>query len=41
MAHSEESITVGSMPVEVLDFTREKYKTRKTVDVLDLPIIKK
>ena len=40
-ALSEQSIANGSMPVECPDFTRGKYKTRKTVDVLDIPIIKK
>ena len=40
-ALSAESIKKGSIPVEVPDFTRGKYKNRKTVDVLDLPVIKK
>ena len=40
-ALSEESIKNGSVPVEFPDFTRGKYKTRKTVDVLDLPAVKK
>jgi hypothetical protein len=40
-ALSEKSIAGGSIPVECPDFTRGKYKTRKTVDVLDLPNIKK
>ncbi len=40
-ALSEQSIAGGSIPVECPDFTRGKYKTRKTVDVLDLPNIKK
>ena len=39
-ALSEQSIAGGSIPVEVPDFTRGKYKERKTVDVLDFPIIK-
>ncbi len=40
-ALSEQSIANGSAPVECPDFTRGKYKTRKTVDVIDLPVIKK
>ena len=40
-ALSEQSIANGSMPVECPDFTRGKYKTRKTVDVLEYPIVKK
>lgn len=40
-ALSEQSIAGGSIPVDFPDFTRGKYKTRKTVDVLDLPVIKK
>ena len=36
-ALSEQSIANGSAPVECPDFTRGKYKTRKTVDVLDFP----
>ena len=40
-ALSEQSIAKGSMPVECPDFTRGKYKTRKTVDVLDLPTIQR
>ncbi len=36
-ALSEESIKGGSVTVDVPDFTRGKYKTRKTVDVLELP----
>ena len=40
-ALSEESIAKGSMPVECPDFTRGKYKTRKTVDVLDIPVVNK
>ncbi|MBR3863516.1 MAG: Gfo/Idh/MocA family oxidoreductase [Clostridia bacterium] len=39
-ALSEQSIKMGSMPVECPDFTRGKYKNRKTIDVLDLPVIK-
>ena len=39
-ALSEESIAKGSMPVECPDFTRGKYKTRKTVDTMDYPIVK-
>ena len=38
-ALSEQSILGGSIPVEVPDFTRGKYKQRKTVDVLDFPKI--
>ncbi len=38
-ALSEESIKKGCMPVEFPDFTRGQYKTRKTVDVLDIPKI--
>ena len=40
-ALSEQSIAQGSMPVECPDFTRGQYKTRKTVDVFDFPVIKK
>ena len=40
-ALSEQSIKGGSIPVECPDFTRGAYKTRKPVDVLDLPIVKK
>ena len=40
-ALSEESIAKGCVPVEFPDFTRGKYKTRKTVDTMDYPIIKK
>ncbi|MBQ8308246.1 MAG: Gfo/Idh/MocA family oxidoreductase [Clostridia bacterium] len=40
-ALSAESIAKGSMPVECPDFTRGKYKTRKTVDCLDIPVVKK
>ncbi len=40
-ALSEQSIAQGSMPIECPDFTRGQYKTRKTVDVFDFPIIKK
>ena len=40
-ALSAQSIAGGSIPVECPDFTRGKYKTRKTVDVLELPVIKK
>ena len=39
-ALSEESIAKGSIPVECPDFTRGKYKTRKTVDTLPFPVIK-
>lgn len=35
-ALSEQSIAQGCMPVECPDFTRGKYKTRKTVDVFEL-----
>lgn len=35
-ALSAKSIENGSMPVECPDFTRGKYKTRKTVDVFDV-----
>ncbi len=38
-ALSAESIAKGSIPVEFPDFTRGRYKDRKTVDVLDLPSI--
>lgn len=40
-ALSEQSIAGGSVPVECPDFTRGKYKTRKPVDVLPLPIVNK
>lgn len=40
-ALSEQSIANGCSCVKFPDFTRGKYKTRKTVDVLDLPVIKK
>ena len=40
-ALSEQSIANGGAPVECPDFTRGKYKTRKTVDVFEYPIIKK
>ena len=36
-ALSAKSIAGGNIPVEFPDFTRGRYKTRKTVDVLDLP----
>ena len=36
-ALSAQSIAGGNIPVEFPDFTRGRYKTRKTVDVLDLP----
>ncbi len=36
-ALSEESIARGSVPVDVPDFTRGKYKERETLDVLELP----
>ncbi|MBR5900633.1 MAG: Gfo/Idh/MocA family oxidoreductase [Clostridia bacterium] len=39
-ALSAKSIQNGSVPVECPDFTRGKYKTRKTVDVLDFPAVK-
>ena len=39
-ALSEKSIAEGSVPVEFPDFTRGKYKTRKTVDTLEYPVIK-
>lgn len=35
-ALSAQSIANGSVPVECPDFTRGKYKTRKTVDVFDV-----
>ena len=38
-ALSEESIKKGSIPVDVPDFTRGKYKIRKIVDVVELPKI--
>ena len=34
---SELSIAQGSMPVDCPDFTRGKYKNRKTVDVFEFP----
>ena len=40
-ALSAQSIAGGSIPVEFPDFTRGRYKSRKTVDVLDLPKVKK
>ena len=40
-ALSETSIANGSVPVECPDFTRGKYKTRKTVDVLTLPVVQR
>lgn len=40
-ALSEESIKRGSVPIDFPDFTRGKYKDRKTVDVLEIPKIKK
>ncbi len=40
-ALSAQSIAKGSTPVECPDFTRGQYKTRKTVDVLDLPKVVK
>ncbi len=39
-ATSEKSIIEGSVPVEFPDFTRGKYKTRKTVDAMEFPVIK-
>ncbi len=36
-ALSAQSIAKGCTPVEFPDFTRGQYKTRKTVDVLELP----
>ena len=39
-ALSEESIAKGCVPVEAPDFTRGKYKTRKTVDTMEYPVIK-
>ena len=36
-ALSAESIAKGSQPIECPDFTRGKYKERKTVDVLEFP----
>jgi hypothetical protein len=35
-ALSEQSIANGSVPVECPDFTRGKYKTRKTVDTFEV-----
>ena len=35
-ALSEISIANGSMPVECPDFTRGKYKTRKTIDCFEV-----
>ena len=40
-ALSEQSIAGGSVPVEFPDFTRGKFKDRKPVDVLPLPIVEK
>ena len=40
-ALSEQSIKQGSVPIECPDFTRGKYKERKTVDVFDYPVVKK
>lgn len=40
-ALSEQSIANGSAPVDVPDFTKGRYKTRKIVDVLPLPKIVK
>ncbi len=40
-ALSEQSIANGCVPVDFPDFTRGKYKNRKTVDVLDLPKVNK
>ena len=40
-ALSEKSIAEGSTPIEFPDFTRGKWKERKTVDVIDLPQVKK
>ncbi len=40
-ALSEQSIASGCVPVDFPDFTRGQYKTRKTVDVLDMPKINK
>ncbi len=40
-ALSEQSIKNGSMPIDCPDFTRGKYKERKTVDCFKFPIIKK
>ncbi|MBQ3596675.1 MAG: gfo/Idh/MocA family oxidoreductase [Clostridia bacterium] len=40
-ALSEQSIAGGCIPVECPDFTRGKYKTRKTVDTFNFPIINK
>ena len=40
-ALSAESIAKGSQPIECPDFTRGKYKERKTVDVLEFPKVEK
>ena len=40
-ALSEQSIANGSVPVECPDFTRGKYKERKTIDCFEMPVIKK
>ena len=40
-ALSEKSIAEGSVPVEFPDFTRGKYKTRESIDVIDLPKVNK
>ena len=38
-ALSEQSIALGGAPVEVPDFTKGKYKERKIVDVLPMPVV--
>ena len=38
-ALSQQSIKNGNVPVECPDFTRGKYKTRKTIDVLEFPMV--
>ena len=40
-ALSAQSIAGGCIPVEIPDFTRGAYKTRKTVDVFDYPVVEK
>lgn len=40
-ALSAQSIAKGSQPIECPDFTRGKYKERKTVDVLEFPKVER
>jgi hypothetical protein len=39
-ALSAQSIENGSAPVLFPDFTRGKYKERKSIDVVDIPQVK-